>query len=709
MSRLLCLIIALTACWHADRSPAQTPRSIQSVPSDAAFFFGLHNQLELIGRIADSKTVKKIRDIAGDDFDLFDTTGIEANFNQDENSSIDSDDALSLWRQLLSSDAFVYGDASWAQTLRAFNQISRQANQAKQEQGDAYDAQRFFMSLPEEELAKVRLPATVLALELDNVQPAQRLLDQAHAALNANPPPPWALYRGRKPVGDNQMLVFTLRPWESSWIKVGGDTDADRQAASEKLRRIVDDRELVIAVGVVQSRLTACFAEDLSAVRRLVTAEVDDKLSVIADQTDFASLLSEHDGSLIASAYVSDDFVAARNELPTPGLLSSLSSFCGAIPTMLADAGALDGMQMATIVAVAEQAAEKFASLAKRWDALATKPTGWSAAVWAGPQGFSGRSFTRSVDNRLSDQPLDVQQFTGDHVLFAYSWQSTTMAERLLLAFEAAEAVIDAMAAGALLGIEMDETIEQDAENIRQGRAKLANSIDELSRIIREQWLPSLQDGGHAIVISAVDPIPESDEKSPLAISLLTRVSDADALQQAGTSLRRWANQFVTEYYAMADEPLSGPVIPAPMIQDDHDSLVFRFPLAIFGSLEGEDEVEEKADAEDKPAEAAPVHWRLSDQLLVIGSDEKVSQGMLRQQISAWSDRQGRLRSVAELNFGEISELYVKATKMVPEEDRPAMLQAAGVIGTLGAFRSETRTIDGQTRTYWQLTMPLGE
>ena len=63
MSRLVCLIFGLTGGLDVRRVAAQTPHSLKSVPADAAFFLGLHNQLEMIRRIAASETVKMIRKV----------------------------------------------------------------------------------------------------------------------------------------------------------------------------------------------------------------------------------------------------------------------------------------------------------------------------------------------------------------------------------------------------------------------------------------------------------------------------------------------------------------------------------------------------------------------------------------------------------------------------------------------------------------------
>ncbi|MCG8652441.1 MAG: hypothetical protein MI861_21550, partial [Pirellulales bacterium] len=492
-----CLFLAGT-CLPCPPASAQTSRSVRSVPSDASFFFGLHHGAEFLQRLADSEFGRQVGFVPEQWFQL-DVAG-------DESAQPDplTEDITQLMTQLLASDAFVYGGADWCQTFEAVARITEQRDQLRQAQGDDFDAQQFFLSLPDEDIAEVRIPSIVLAFELADVGPAQRLIAQYEPLLNAGVLPTWVTYHGPRQVGDDSMHVLGLTAELGKWIRANWDPSSDQDLqVFQKLQRIAFGRELMVAIGIVDSRLAICVGEDLQAVEAMSATEQGDSNPSLMAQASFASILNQGQSTLLATGYVSDRWVeACGRQGSNTNLVSSLGKLLVSIASQMQVSGvdAVDQDQTAILLSMVQPALvelqQNLDRVSTRWQELSPPKGGWSAAVWMDRQGLQGRSVVRTVDPRLPARPLDAHRFAGSDPVLALAWQGGDWIERASLVTELVQVLGDSLLSTSMAMLSSDPEMAAQFQMVQAVHAKLDGSFDELRKIAQEQWAPSLDDGG---------------------------------------------------------------------------------------------------------------------------------------------------------------------------------------------------------------------
>ena len=701
---LLFFVSVASNAWSAE------PRSLASVPSDAAFFFGIHNQSDFVQRVSNSEFARLFSEMVGGEMaeaipsiqEIAPMMPIMIEFGE-EADGIDAgdqkpSDAELVIKQVLQSDAFIYGDFDWVTTFKTIKKISEKADAAKKALGDDYEPLEFFMSLPDEMVAKIRVPSTGLAFELDDPKPATRALNELHSYLQANPLPEWVVYRGKKSMGEQQMLVFSLRPWESGLLALNWQQqNVEETGAIEKLKRVFNDRELIVAVGVTASRLTFCLGESRATIERLVTTE-ETKAPALRDTDAFKTLLKNQSESVIATAYVSDDFVSSSLELKAPGALTWLGEFAIANSGMITTSGGDDEaavMVKAMITSGIEKAGNRIKAIGERWDAIPRpKPAGWSMAVFADDDGISGRSIVRNVDPLLPKDGLDAHQFTSDAAIFQYSFQSTTIAERLLLVSDLGFALNDSMTDIVLMQASFEDSFPLAPEEMKEHQKRLAEMGKQLRKIVNEQFLPSLHNGGNSVVLSVVDPLPESAEENPFVLSILTRVSDREGIVVSGRAFRRWLNGVVKGYLDLAGEPSDANLIPSMKSTEQGESTVYE----IAGDPEIDDEVTDG------------ISLRLSDEVLVFSTNKDSSKELIQRKKVDWPSEPGVLRWIAELSFlriAKVSQQSMNNEQEISDEDLQQGKALIKLLASIKHFRAESRTKEGLTSTTWRLPIPI--
>ena len=701
-----CLLAAFAvALWIPDAS-ADQPRSLSCIPSDASFFFGIHKQAALFERFYKSELAAVFAEL--DEEELADETGINSaieigqmmfpfavEFPIKIEDSAQAVDMSSVASQMLQSDAFLYGDANWVTTFDTFTELNQRVNEATLAQGEDFNALEFFLSQPDELIDKLRLPSTAIAFDLTDQAPAERILDFVHQGLQTTTFPDWVRYRGRTPMGKHDMLVFSLKPWEADWFEMTWDGENQLQASSiEKFNQLLEEREIIIAVGVLASRLTFCIGESRATIERMLTTE-QTKAPALKDVPQISSVLQGRSEDVVLTAYVSEQFSKAGDQLPKPNMMTWLGEFISSNAELFGMLTDESSQQVfATIVPKLTSGLE---NLGNKWDEFPRRsPAGWAMAIFANDKGLAGKSVTNSIAPSLPDQGLDVHQFVGGKVLFQVNWQTTHFSERVLLVSDAIGLLFESMMDASLAMPDADALSPNDQKVVDKARELLAHTLGEFKNIVREQVVPSLHEGGHAFATTILEPVDfENTEKSPFGIHFLTRVRDVEKLKQAGVAMRNLANRSLSEYLQIAgEEDVPAMIVPPVEAVTDEGSTVY------YASPEFVD-TDDESDLE--------AHIRLTNEVLIAGSNIKDSKRLVDRKPTVVAKHPGTLRFFADFNLANYAEVARQAIAWddMSDEDREETEMMISLFEAIGRMQCQTRTDGGQTVTRWSLPLPL--
>ena len=699
------------------------PESLKTLPANTAFFYGVHNGADFLKMLAGSELAKQlavssISEISAQDIvESLDFDAIEIDFEEaaeDARGAIEPHQAdyEAFVSQLMRNDVILAGDESWSKTRESICDcilIVKENISLVETKPDVYRYEGLDELLSAESFANVRIPNTLVSFQLTDIAPATRLIAEMVKSAGEQTKEQlgdWT-YQSHM-VGDDQLMAFSypllklVEPKDDE--KLTKDDWEDRQKLADRFR----DRSFQVAIGLVQSRFVFFMGEEIEALKNLVGVAATPRLVA---QKELELVLPQDGDVLIASAYVSDRFAKSANALGDKGIFTNLTDLVGSIWAMVKvddvpvqQAVMAFGFPPEAIVTFGS----KLKSIGERWDALAGPKAGWSATICAAPSGIIGRGVTFTVDPRLPEAALSVDQHVGDEVVAFHARQGTTTSARLMLGYEFFSQLYIGFTS---VMIEMMGE-EEETEGMGLHFQRLNQMPIRLAAIIDDRWLPALGDGGQAIVVTRFDPTPDEYDNMPIEFSLVSGVVNDQDLRNAGDLIRRWANSWVNQYYEIIkktdpEEDLTVPTIDPPMIANDGDSDVFTF-------VQLSENSEELADEEpqiDLPWDLTEIgtmfHWRLSTDVLAMGSNVLVTKKMLAKQTPIPSDRglatgDGVVRSVTWIDFDQIAKIFNSAR----EEDAQEVVRA---IRNIDWYHRITTTNKNKTIRRWKLSMPLGD
>ncbi|MGB7344676.1 MAG: hypothetical protein WBD20_10705, partial [Pirellulaceae bacterium] len=709
---------------QAANDAAQWPPSLGNVPHNTAFCYGIHNGAEFATMLlgselvlqlaqsgASSISVEAISESLGSEFELGDISfGLsEATEQANDVTQQQRSDLSDLARQLFARDAIVIGDESWSTTWESISKsvlIAKENLSLVEKEANSYTIEGIDALLADESFAKIRIPDTVLSFQLTDTSPATRLLDQLSISVGDAMPETlagWKYYRHAIEADSLAVFSYSLRDGLIA-VTDEDDMDAKEKSEHEKLLGILRDRSFQFGIGLVKSRLVIFVGEDIQRVADLIDVGANQTKRLVA-RNELASVVPAPEEILIASAYVSDRYAKSADVLGNQGLLSNLTSFVSNLGGMVKvgdvpiDQAAI-GMGIPS--AAWTQLGSKLKWLGERWDALVPPNAGWAATISASPSGIVGRSVTMTIDPRLPVTALTVEQHLGDDVIAFYARQGTTSAERCLLAYEFAS---QSMIGFTKLMITFADE-EEISENVDLHFGRLNQMPLRLTKIVNESLLPALGDGGQAIVLTRLDPTPNEHDNVPIEVSFVSTVANRQALVDAGEMIRQWANSLVNQYCEIIkkmdpdEADMDVPTLPPPMVTDDGDSNLFT--LAALTSEA--DSVDDADAAKDAPAVSADwdissigtmFHWRLSDDVLAMGTNIVITKNMLKPKRPVSPNRglgdiDGVLRSIIWIDTDQIAKMY----EGIDDEDAQSF---AKIVHCIDSYHRVTTTNNRKT------------
>ncbi|WP_146521338.1 hypothetical protein [Stieleria varia] len=713
---------------------ATDPPSLQRMPADISFYFGIHRGGELFSMLGGRELADKLAtletDSAATQTDLEDQPvavdlgiiGLELSdiaSNADQIKQMQNSKPGLVFNQLFQTDAYLCGDESWTSTWHAVSIAIADAKNNLTDEATARSDEEKAESL-HQHLKDIRVPNTLAGFHLSDPTLARELLAEWQASLTEEEIP-WEIGEHRIDHESLTTLSVKLETWFDSLVEDVNVNESDL-LFQQAVRRSLRDRSLHVSIGIIRNQLIVFVGEDLTAIDKL-TAVPDENDERLVDTPEFAAAMPPAGQSHFATAYISDSFAKSgvvpdesgwmTNWVDTISLIARSAKVDG-VP--MGDMGMLMGVPILS----SSDFSGRMKSLAQRWDALALPPAGWAMTVGCDATGISSHSVWMSVDPRLPDTPLNVDRYAGGDTVAIYARQGTTTATRCLLGFELVTntylGFMETMFA--MMG---DEGLPTESQRYL---ARLQQMPMRLSTIVEDKWFPALGDGGQALVATFHHAAPGIPKKSPIEFTLLSRVAHRDDLIVAGGMLRTWANSYVNQYFEMAktldddDEIPLPPQIDPPTILDDGDSDIYTIATPDLSAFEVETvELDDDAIAEEEtPEETSQTdfHWRLSDDILAIGSQRDVTKAMLvpNDDSVVWRDSEetGLLRSVLWIDFDLLTDRLsqIANANEMEQEEREEFQAFIDALRKVHSFHRVTHTRDGMTVTQTKLAMPLG-
>ena len=721
-----------------DATEKNLPQSIRSLPKDVAFFYAIHDGAKLIELLKESKLSEQAakseiaQDLAAELAPDLQTDSLDLGIFEIETGQITDGakkalegrevEVYPLLSQLCGNDAIICGDVSWSETWESLSKVILVAQQtlSLETQGEGENTLEGVdevIDLPE--FANIRVPNTLAAFTLEDTKPAESLIDQIHSwAINVPKEELGDWHFGKHSIGENSLQVFSypLDNWDV--MTASAKLTAEDIVTRQKMKKVLSGRSIHLAMGLIDNRLVLFLGEELDAIDRLAGIGLDEKDRLAAtDHLD--GILPAADEMMIATAYRSDRYANSNSAIGNSGVFSSIVEAIAGIARM----AEVDGVPINQIAPGLGMLGggfdfkSKSKEIAEKWNSLNLKPAGWVGSISISKSGITGRTVLQTVDPRLPQTGLNVDQHIDPNAMFLHARQSTTIGQRTLLVVDFFGALVN-WYMDLLTGLGVSDEMPEDGKRSLQRIGQLPM---RLAAITNDHWLPALGDGGIGFAIVAnldVDPTGDFDEsstKSPYDFALVAKVKDADKLRKAGDMMRTWLNSMFKQYTLAAtsmDDELPETVfqIPPPHAADDGGSDIYEFNWDHLEGVTKEDLIDET----EPGLFNYDYHWRLNQETLVFGGNRDVTRSMLKHHPQPPSVFQlpGVRRSITRVDLGLYAKQMVnaadRAIAKADDIDPDEMKEFEEFLATLRAlptFHTETRTNNGKTYGAWKLSL----
>lgn len=544
--------------------------AINHAPEDVVFFYSVMNLQATLERTLASDLVTDLRQIPGA-AETFE--GLDLLLGVDPPSAeIDEETApLLTYRSaisnLLGSEVFVYAERSLLDLNRHAQQMMRLAKEAAK-QDENYRSETFFMSLPDEEIAKLVVPSFVIGTRLKDVAAGADYLDFCQM-LATSYAADWMQPHIRQELVDGQPVVWvtldgSMIPWDDE-VEAGEDEIATQ--ASLRLRRLVADRTITLAVGVRDGFLLISFGEDLGPLRRF-KGEKTLYASEAAQRLRAADLSHP-----LAIGYRSDDWATSL----TATDYSLVQWFTELIEANQGIVSATDPSVQFWIQENLKKLGQTLAELDRQWKAIRLPTVGKLGWWFVDGQGIAGETVHHGrIDRRVRNgipavldhvgpKPLVVAASSGQVDKRQWSIVTNLLRTGVQAANAYYQTVVGMIESNAS---EVDDETMQQSREIATNAEEIANVLTKVLDTFDSDWLDANGDEGWAFVLTRE---PEG-KQWPINFGWIGSVSDAPALQTAAESLRTQLNAAFERYAAFVSDEESTEVpiaIPAAIVKVD--------------------------------------------------------------------------------------------------------------------------------------------
>lgn len=533
--KFACVLLALsffTASSLVRNAAAQDPgsarlretTSLRFVPADASFYFSRLRMKEQYDAFVKSNAwtnlmklpeVKQAVELTEappiPELPDVDISEFKRMFDAPENKEL-----IQLLGELISHEAFVYGDVGFAETYELVQKVAELVNEDLPKDDAKLNAEALKL------LAKWKMPDLLIGFKITDAKQAEgqlaRLEELLKGQLEALPDLKERF--SRQKIGAVEFLTLkldgSLIPWDAV-AEEAEDEEAKKNAA--KFREALQTKSMVVSLGVVDGYILMSLGDTDEHLHKLGQGEL------LVDRPELEPLRKAADKRFTNIVYASERFLTSANDSST-----QIDNYVVLVEKMLPEAGLDEETEKELMTDVR--------GLAVDLKSLFPKAGAYLGFGFLSPRGTEGYAYDWS--ERLStdgSQRLSILDHVGGNPLGFYAWRSKYAPEW----HEARAKWFGRLVYWSERFGLMDMPREQ-VKIYEKLRTDLLPLVVRLDAAIKTMWIPAFKDGQNAIVMDAKltsvkwsELLPPSTKPLPLLeVGLVSGVSDAPLLKQAG-------------------------------------------------------------------------------------------------------------------------------------------------------------------------------
>lgn len=180
-------------------------------------------------------------------------------------------DIANLLADMASRECFIYGDHRWCDFLEEIAGYQYEMSQLTAD--DPEQMREYFLALEKEDIDAIPIPTTIIGFQLSDQENARTQLDALEGIVqlalnNAEPLKPLAKRLRRKDLKNGQILSMTFAANDIPWATLPASND-DQQATIDHVASLLKDRQVVLSLGVVGSRLFVSISDTPETLQNL--------------------------------------------------------------------------------------------------------------------------------------------------------------------------------------------------------------------------------------------------------------------------------------------------------------------------------------------------------------------------------------------------------------------------------------------------------
>lgn len=582
-------LAAVLLAWTASSATAAEPavNGVDMVPADAAFFSASLRLKEQYEMVRDSNAMKAIlalpvvkagleqledqQSMPGSPLSMA-ATFMELPENQQ---------ALELLSDMVSTDTFIYGEAScisFTKLMIALQRANQMASLAQAVSNDFDDlpsdpneaAARLFFKAVADNVEDLVLPDVVWGFHTTKKAAATQQLARLEVLLKllTQSSPDLTGSMSREKIDGGELIVLTLAGKLIPWDNFGLDAYSDDPDAVDKVIDKLRSLNLVIGLGLVGDRLVLSIGDSIDHLEKLVLEGGGDGLG---SSEPFAPYRKASPTKVTAIGYFSEAFVEAIS--PTADDIRVFAQFAepmAAKAELPAEAGveARQGL---------EQMADDYAG-------MLPEPGAWMSYSFMTDTGFAGSSWNWSSNTALdASQTLSILQHVGGSPF----------------AVVASRAAIDPDDIAAIAGwwdkgvaffekYVVEKMEEDDREKFQEVRKTFGPLAEDFIDTLRNKFAPALADRQLALVLDDEAKVerlqadlPASADPLPLIEpAIVLGVADADLFKEGLNDLFELSDRLVNTIRAQDPSAIpEGYQIPDPEKTSVTGGMIWSFPI----------------------------------------------------------------------------------------------------------------------------------
>jgi len=543
---LFCVILSLALtglvrppCGAAEL--ADQAHSLRLAPADVAFYSASLRLREQFNLLLQSKAYARLMEIP-----LIQLGKMQAMFQWQQSAhptitkvrdyvqSAEGQQAVAVLGDMFSEETFVFGGSdvvSFLKLLMDLNSIQRTARleaAATDQDADEVMVEHLWKAL-EKRSADFQMPTLVWGCRVQDAQRARRQLDAVHSlvrflldeyqsALSA--------HLQREQIGGQEFLTLRLDGSMIPWEQIR--EEAQDEAQVEAWRKLLSDKTLAIALGVVEEFVLLAISDSTDHLEKLRQGPC------LADQPALAPLARHVDQRLVSLGYLSES------------LARSLSSPEQTIQDLAEMADEL--LQQAEISQeLRRPIVEDLQSL--KLDKFMPTPGHAVGVAYLTPRGYEAFQYDTGTQPMMDgSRPLTILNHVGGSPMFLLATRSSDTVED----YDEAVAWLRRTARHVEQIVESKAEPDDWAEYLKY-REPALELLGRLHRANREHLYPAFADNQGAFIVDVAAEsqqwfaqLPKSPKPLPmLEFGLVATVSDAEHLRQG-----------VKEYFAVARDAI---------------------------------------------------------------------------------------------------------------------------------------------------------